>query len=462
MRGVVRTFRRPKTRPLLSSTDHGHPIDLPAAVFLQGGRDGWESLADRFIDSNRRALDALELTASVDTSLSGARLRLLPGARAGAIPLRSPLTGRVVAGCLVRPRFGWAGIGRLLQQTGWRAAPDILEMPVVPGSATEVPPWVMAGPVLFRLAELVRQMKRGYEFVEETRGQPKGTIRWSEYARHSIAHGTPHRVPCRYPELGADPHLSRAIRWTGERVHRELSVVAGRDRIAGDLVARALTLLELLRHVVAERPREEQLRSMVMGGMIGEVLRRGLQAIGWVVEERGLGGSDTWDGLAWTLSLERLWEQYVEVGYRDQARRTGATVRSGDKGETTFPLNWSSPVGRSMTHLVPDLVVQHGDEVQIVDAKYKAHFAELDARGWREFEVGEREAHRADVHQVLAYAALYDARKVTATLVYPLRQSTFEDLAARGQDRTVASLYHGHRELTLELRGMPFGQAHSR
>lgn len=310
-----------------------------------------------------------------------------------------------------------------------------------------------------RLAELVREMKRGYEFVDETRGQPKGTIRWAEYARRSLAHGTPHRVPCRYPELGADPHLSRAIRWTVERVHRELSVAAGRDRIAAELVARAMRLLELLRHVVSERPREEQLRSMVMGGLIGEVLRRGLQAIGWVVEERGLGGSDTWDGLAWTLSLERLWEQYVEVGYRDEARRTGATVRVGNKGETTFPLRWSSPAGRSMTHLVPDLVIQHADEVHIVDAKYKAHFAELDERGWRDFEAAERDAHRADVHQILAYASLYDARKVTATLVYPLRQSTYEDLAVRGHDRTVASLYHGHRELTLELRGMPFGSA---
>jgi hypothetical protein len=449
--------RRPKTRPLLSSTDHGTPIDLPAAVFLEGGRDGWEALAERFIDSNRRSLEALGLTPIIHTGLSGTKLWLHPGARAGAIPLRSPLTGRVVAGCLVRPRFGWAGIGRLLQQTGWRAAPDILEMPVVPGSATEVPPWVMAGPVLFRLAELVRQMKRGYEFVDETRGQPKGTIRWAAYARRSLAQGTPHRVPCRFPQLGADPHLSRAIRWTVERVHRELSAVAGRDRIAGDLVARALQLLELLRHVASERPREEQLRTMEMGGLIGEVLRKGLQAIGWVVEERGLGGSDTWDGLAWTLSLERLWEQYVEADYRNEARRTGATVHAGDKGETTFPLKWSSYAGKSMTHLVPDLVIQRADEIQIVDAKYKAHFAELDARGWRDFEAVEREAHRADVHQVLAYAALYDATKVRATLVYPLRQSTFENLVARGQDRTVASLYHGHRQLTLELRGMPFG-----
>jgi 5-methylcytosine-specific restriction endonuclease McrBC regulatory subunit McrC len=232
----------------------------------------------------------------------------------------------------------------------------------------------LAGPVLERLAELVRQMKRGYEFVDELRQQPKGTIRWAEYAKHSVCHGMLQMVPCRYPDLGADPHLSRAIRWTVERVNRELRGVAGRDWIAADLMIKATRLLQLLQHVVSERPREEQLRHVVAGGFLGDVLRNGLQAIGWVVEERGLGGLDTSDGLAWTLSLERLWEQYVEASYREEARRTGAAVRTGEKGETTFPLRWSSGGTRSMTHLVPDLVLQKGDELQVVDAKYKAHF----------------------------------------------------------------------------------------
>jgi hypothetical protein len=32
---------------------------------------------------------------------------------------------------------------------------------------------------------------------------------------------------------------------------------------------------------------------------------------------------------------------------------------------------------------------------------------------------GQREAHRADLHQVLAHASLYDADQIRATLVYP-------------------------------------------
>lgn len=30
-------------------------------------------------------------------------------------------------------------------------------------------------------------------------------------------------------------------------------------------------------------------------------------------------------------------------------------------------------------------------------------------------------------------------------------------LTERGQDRSIATLYHGNREVSLELRGLPFG-----
>jgi 5-methylcytosine-specific restriction endonuclease McrBC regulatory subunit McrC len=106
---------------------------------------------------------------------------------------------------------------------------------------------------------------------------------------------------------------------------------------------------------------------------------------------------------------------------------------------------------------VPDIVVITSRTVHVVDAKYKAHLAELDEQGWQRFTDDAREAHRADIHQVLAYAALYSADQVNASLVYPLRRATYEALARRGRDRSVAHLLHGARRVRLELRGVPLG-----
>jgi 5-methylcytosine-specific restriction endonuclease McrBC regulatory subunit McrC len=180
--------------------------------------------------------------------------------------------------------------------------------------------------------------------------------------------------------------------------------------------------------------------------------------MGWIYDERGLGGGRELDGLAWQLPLDRAWEAYVEAITREDAARTGGHVKVARLGETLFPLLWTDSLHRSLGHLEPDIVVQRGRFVQIVDAKYKAHLAELDEHGWRQFADEARGHHRADVHQVLAYAALFDADHVKASLVYPLRLGTYTALAAQGKDRSLAELTYGGRRVELELRGLPFGQ----
>jgi 5-methylcytosine-specific restriction endonuclease McrBC regulatory subunit McrC len=191
--------------------------------------------------------------------------------------------------------------------------------------------------------------------------------------------------------------------------------------------------------------------------LLNTTLRRGLEALGWVADERGLGGGREMDGIAWALHLEQLWENYVEALIRREAALDGGMVRVGRRRETVFPIEWSDPSHRSLGHLVPDIVVFRGNAVHIVDAKYKAHLSELDEHGWQRFTDDVRESHRADVHQILAYASLYAADEIRASLLYPLRQATYDALRSRGRDRSTANLLHGARRVHLELRGIPFG-----
>jgi hypothetical protein len=106
--------------------------------------------------------------------------------------------------------------------------------------------------------------------------------------------------------------------------------------------------------------------------------------------------------------------------------------------------------------------VIRGRTIWIVDAKYKSHFAEIDENGWRRMADEIREAHRADLHQALACASLFDADAIRTTLAYPLRQSTWSALNARGLDRSTAEIYHGTRHITLELWGLPFSAPQGR
>lgn len=260
-----------------------------------------EELRERF-----PALAALDVRIEVAPGPEGVAIRLVPGGRAGAVPLRSAQTGQVAGGFLVRPRFGWAGIGSVLRETGWHTAPEFLSLPLVPGSGREIPPWVLAGPVLARLEALLRSLRRGYHEVETLLRRPRGRILWDRYLAESLLHGRWDRLPCRFPDLDADPKLRREVRWTVERLHRDLATVGGTNPVAAALAALASRLLEELADVMPLLPRRQGLRQDPGAGrLFDEAVRRGVEAMAWVVEERGLGGGRELDGLAWTLPLDR-------------------------------------------------------------------------------------------------------------------------------------------------------------
>ncbi len=453
-------FGAPQQRPLVVADDHGAPFVLAPEHFAGKQREpGWGPFAEPFLRANEQALRELEITPFLDASRGGTVLKLAPGAYAGAVPLRSAVSQHVVGGVVVRPRFGWAGVGRVLSQVGWHAAPEFSSLPLVPGSGREVPPWVLAGPVLARLAELLRHLRRGYRAAEETLTTPRGQIQWNRYITASLATGRWHRLPCRFPDLSNDPRLRSLVKWCLDRVRRDLSAVGGSDTNALALVALASRLLESLRDVPMVTPGRTELDELSRSAVrnLDVSIRRGLEAMGWVVDERGLGGGREMDGLAWRLPLPRLWETYVEAVLRREAAQRGAAVKAARVRETTLPIHWSVSGVRSMGHLAPDFVVRRGRDLQVVDAKYKAHFAELDEAGWHRMAADAREAHRADILQALAYASVLDGARTTVTLVYPLRQQTFDALKARGRDVAHADISHGGRPVRLELRGLPFG-----
>ena len=94
-----------------------------------------------------------------------------------------------------------------------------------------------------------------------------------------------------------------------------------------------------------------------------------------------------------------------------------------------------------------------GDQrVVWVDAKYKAHLSLLARHGWSGVSETVHDAHRADLHQALAYAALANVDRVDTVLLYPhLGQSDARPPSA------VAIVASGRRRVRLVLGALPFG-----
>ena len=326
----------------------------------------------------------------------------------------------------------------------------------MPGAAKEVPPWVLAGPIIERFRALLGELTPGFRWQEETRQSPRGQILWDRYQNEQLRSGRFHELPCRFPDLGPDLLLRGMIRWGIEVVRRSLA-----GWVAIDPIARCLAELaaELSLKIVDAKeivPSKAQLDGILLTNNLPSfALQRGMQALAWLVDERGLAGTAQNDGLAWCLPMHELFERWVEHLVRLWRRGIGAQVRSGRVHETLVPIRWKRAESRSLNSLVPDLVVQRGLHTWIVDAKYKGHFEELDEHRWAELAAELRQEHRHDLHQVLAYASVLGAEQVTTVLAYPMRLHTWEALAERNMTFTSAAVNTGTRRLTIALIGLP-------
>ena len=425
------------SRPLLKAHDHGEPISIHAQHIGVSG-DRW---VEPFLAANAAGLRRLGLhhEIRVDPVL---RVMLKPGPRIGAVPLLSPGTRKVAAGLLIEPRFRWAALGAVFNAIGFSVEPSLGGAQPVPGSAREVPPWMLAGPVIERIAALLRHRRRGFVEREETRTSPRGRVDWTTWATAQVPRGAWATFPCCFSEPDDDPDLFASVRWTLSRLTEDLSSVAW-SPAARYLLGRAAELRSVVGNGALRRPSS----SWSQAGASAWV-SEALEAMTWVAEERGLGGARSLDGLAWDLSIDAVWEAWIVAFTADLGRQLGMTASPFQASRR--PLRWHGPA-QSMGALVPDVELRGAERVVWVDAKYKAHLELLYRRGWSGLSDEVRADHRADLHQALAYASLADAPQVDTLLVYP-------DVGA--EDRfpaTVATVTSGRRRVRLVLAAVPFG-----
>lgn len=432
-----------------------------SAEFLLEGRSSWGAektigrLAEQFRKQNQGILRNFGIDARVGYDGQDIALTFRTSTNVGALPLLSPSTGKPDYGIVIRPRFGWSGLGSMLSQTGWRVIPTLLRLPELPRSDRKVPPWVLSSVVVRRIRTLLASILRKFEITERDRAAPRGQVRWGEYAMRRVARAKFLDVPCRYPELQDDHELLSAIHFTLRKHRASLTT----QRHAGPMVAELLEmcqkLLKQVSHVSPQPPSGTQLRTWSKQPLLPEAFELGIQAIEWTVDERGLAGLGDREGLAWVLPMEEFFEAWLELLAERYCRRFGGTAKVGRKRETVVPISWEPSYVGSQKSLVPDVIIEQAGRTIILDAKYKSHWEELDLYGWHAVRDFVRDTHRNDILQVLAYANLSEAKHVTTCLVYPCKRETWESLDRRERVAHRADVPVGTRRVEVVLMAVP-------
>lgn len=413
-------------------------------------------LGQQFLNLNRDTFSKLHLEPEIYYSGDALKLKLATHTRVGAIPLLSPITHKYEYSLVVKPRFGWQGIGPILSTTGWKILPDILNLPQLKISERRVPPWVLSSVILGRLEKMIKQLDRRFEMDERHRSKPKGKVDWVDYAQKQVTKGQFLNFKCRYPELQENRELKSMVHYALKRQRQSLST----QRDAGVHVLQLIDFCNRLIQKVSDSPPKQpnniQIDYLHSSVTQGEIVQRGLQAVAWTTENKGLAGLGDLSGLPWMMSMEELFESYVESVLEKVIQKTGGTLKRGRKRETVVPIRWDPPFIGSQGSLIPDLVIDKGDHVYIVDAKYKDHWEDLNTDRWHNISDTIRERHRNDLLQVLAYGSIPDEKDISCCLMYPCRQETWDSLVERDRHIHTAEINQGTRRIRLHLSAMPF------
>lgn len=421
-----------------------------------------ERYAESLLTTNAGVLRALGVEAEPSRRGGVAGLSVRTSTRVGAIPLRSPATGRADFGLVVSPRFSWLSIGEALGVAGFRVTPELLPLPTLPQSERAVPPWVLASVVLARVEALLQSMTRRFVVTRAILPAPRGQVDVGRWAVEGLARGRPLAVPCAFPDLRDDERLRAAIHWVVRRQVEGLRAAAavGSTNTLRPLLDRCERILTAVAGTPALRPGSANRERWSRDPLRSQVFRDGLEAIGWTADETGLAGLAETTGLAWRLDMERFLEAWVESLADGVSRRIGARLRAGRTEATRVPLNWEPRGGGGLQSLLPDLVLARSDRTIVIDAKYKPHGEALGAGGRAALRDDERVIHRDDVLQALAYSSLFATARVTAVLAYPCRLERWKSLCERGRThaRTVVSVAAGRR-VELVVCALPLGVA---
>ncbi len=179
-----------------------------------------------------------------------------------------------------------------------------------------------------------------------------------------------------------------AVRWTLARLADDLQPFA--------TIGVGRNLTERVRAMQADVGTGLQRRpAFALERVLEPYVANALEAMGWVADERGLGGARALDGLAWDLEVSAVWEAWVRAFAGLLAPQLG--LRPPGLGEARRPLRWQGSVA-SMGALAPDVGLLGGERVVWLDAKYKAHLSLLARHGWAGVSEAVRDAHRADLH----------------------------------------------------------------
>lgn len=359
-----------------------------------------EPIMQRFIDINRKNLNYLGITAIIENTDGKPALKLTTSKYIGAIPLFSPINGKVAGDLMVAGRFG-ENAGELISLLDKNIRPEYSdEFRLVLDTQMTPPIFIECCKYIDKYIEADRFKWRKFTNELKSQHQPSSSTLWSEYALRTAKNPLDFNLYQNKCNILTTEHPEwNQLNYVLKLAIAELETHNAPIRTRTIYATKIAQLKSKLQHSKKEAIEKVHLR------MSDPFVIKELKSLANIILK-----NKTNDKLAWRMDYAEFFERYVQFLIGDVAKKKGA--REIDNPHYGISVKHRPSWG--LSYLEPDLILQKGNEQIVVDAKYKSHIF-----NWNDDNEDLKDSFRHDFHQILAYCSFSLMQSKQALLVYP-------------------------------------------
>ena len=381
-----------------------------------------------FLLYNKPSFDFLSINAFLDENGTSA-LIFQSAEKVGCAPLYSPITGKVCASIIIKGNMN-EDISEIL---------PLIENDIEVSFSDKLPlPFKQSikPPMYFECAKYIDQYTRTQKlhwkkFISKVRIEhtPAASTRWDKYATKSFDPNETFKYPNKKNLLSTEHLEWRELNYVLKMSLDELcsaqtprtSRLSFKDKI--DDLRRKTDFRDIVKPTELKIHAADPLEIKTLKKIGNRIL-----------------SSISSEYRAWSIDFSKLFECYVQRVFTTLAKQIGARTINNNKFVISgVRCNWG------LAYLEPDIIITKGNQMIVVDAKYKMHMYNTMSEKAESL----KESFRHDLHQVLAYSSFENNTKKTAILVYP--SNTFKCLRQR------ISAPNSSCSCNIYLVGIPWG-----
>jgi hypothetical protein len=358
----------------------------------------------RFIDYNAKLMDFLGVQAIIQGVDPKPTLHFKTGQFVGAIPLRRPDTGKQGGDFLVYPRFGTRGeafakLTKIMSLLEEGVRPEFMSsLPLASGAMVRPPLYYDAIKYVDFFETASHAPWRKFRVENGSYPYPKSSTKWEIYARKSHNPENALQYPVTESVLSIDHREWQMLKYVLLLAVHELKKPTTPQDLRLRSLQKAETLMQKTKDIIPLATSEIPARFTDPKDI--KTLKAQAQQL---LKQEGSAMS------AWRMDIAILFERYAQFVLAKAVAELPARMYKNPRfSSRSYIPAWG------MRQLEPDALIMLENSTIPVDAKYKAHYY-----GQGVMSDVLKDAHRADLHQILAYCSFSNSSDKTGLLIYP-------------------------------------------